>query len=319
MALRARDQDRNQVVETLQQAFVDGQIDADELSRRSSKALAAVHMVELERLIGDLQGATALAPDLQGVGRAGDVLSAPAPKPPIKTLLAVTAVASLLAALVGIPFVLADRDDHDVSAAAPAQELDAEEQREQEGLEHAATMAITWSEVRDEVSGRAYPDGAYWPIKELGPFRVDAATLTTVFEEWEKAFRAPYVHSLRINPGYLRFERPLGRTRPRVEDWEFTKGKEGLRLADEADDAGRDLDLIDLHDFDVEAFVANIERGVEGLNVEDGSLSWADVLVDSSAGVPVVQIWITNSYDETGWMTTTLDGRIVSESPFTPS
>ncbi len=315
MAVRARDKDRNQVVETLQQAFVDGQIDAEEFERRNTAALSAVHISELERLIRDLQGAKPLAPDLPELAeRTVRPASAAAATPVAKGVrtAALVAVSLAVAAVVVVPIVLAGNDDADHTPFSSEVQ-----QEEDKAIEHAATMTVPWSRVKDELSSRAWADGTYSPVKGLGVWRIEADAIKAVFAHWEKAFESPYVRSFSFWPTYLTAERPLGRSRPRIEEWRLENGKRGLELFDEAENGERDLDLFDLHDLDVDTLMDNIERAKTTLNVEDAKVSWIDVGISSSEGVPIVKIWVTNTYEETASMETALDGRIITEWPHT--
>jgi len=312
MALRARDRDRNQVVETLQQAFVDGQIDADELSRRSSAALAAVHLVELERLIGDLQGAQPLAPDLPAEARPRQPRVTDSARPSSRAkVAALVGVSAALALALITPRLLAGDNGSDPSGFA------AQTRQEDEAVEHAASMTVRWSAVKDDLSARAYAEGIYSPIKGLGAWRIDADTINAVLAHWEKAFDSPYVRSLSLWPTYLRAERPLGRSRPRVEEWRLESGKRGLELFDEAENGERDLDLFDLHDLDVDALMDNIKQAKSSLNVADAKVSWIDIGFGGSREVPTVEIYLANTFQESGSMETALDGRVIKEWPHT--
>lgn len=75
MAQRARDADRSAVVEALSEAYADGQVSGEELEARTASALQAVHVADLQELVGDLRG--------PAVRRARSLMVPPAPPRPV--------------------------------------------------------------------------------------------------------------------------------------------------------------------------------------------------------------------------------------------
>lgn len=69
-AIRVGDQDRDAVVQRLQQAFAEGRLDDDEFDRRTRAALTAVYSTDLAPLTGDLPE-TAAAPTSPLAGSSG--------------------------------------------------------------------------------------------------------------------------------------------------------------------------------------------------------------------------------------------------------
>lgn len=310
MRVRARDHDRDQVLEDVQQAYVDGQVDADEFERRNAAALSAIYLDELEPLIDDLQGARPLAPDLATAKKS--VLRFRADQRPwwVNLLLGLGIVAVFLAIVV-LPRVFYG------TPATRSTDFRSAEQKKQDSLEeHAASMRVMWSSVKEELTSRAYSEDTYAPVEDVGAWRVHAETIDAVLAFWEHAFRSPYLRSLELRPSELVAERPFGRTRPRVEEWGFTSGERGLDLRRAAESRGRDLALFDLHDLDVDALLRNIEQGKTSLGVDEAELQWVDIGFHGREEAPIVEIWVGNTYDENGFMRTALDGRVISERPF---
>jgi hypothetical protein len=71
-SLRVGDTERNSAVESLNNAWVDGRLDADELEHRRDQAMRALTYGELNRLTVDIPGASVVP-----LGRAGSLVAKP--------------------------------------------------------------------------------------------------------------------------------------------------------------------------------------------------------------------------------------------------
>ncbi|MFS3128952.1 DUF1707 domain-containing protein [Nocardioides sp. Bht2] len=303
--MRARDADRNEVVEALEAAFVDGQLTADEREQRVAAALSAVELDDLRPLVRDLQN----APEQFRPGVVQTVRAAAVATPPRRYLLAGLAVTAVIAA----PFVIAALADNDSasfsSTSSPEQD---------ELVTHSNSFVVMWSKVKDELRSGQPANQREGKVPSLEPWEVNAEKVELLFEVIHNQFDAPYLTELALRPDSFSFTRPLKGTQPRTEDWSYYKSS-GVSAREPEKESGRDMPLFDTRDIDVPALFRNLDSALQTLEVSEATLNWIDVKFDASDDVPVISIWVTNRFDETGWLQTTLDGRVMETWPFTPS
>lgn len=308
--MRARDADRNEVVEVLEAAFVDGQLSADEREQRVAEALNAVDLEDLRVLVKDLQN----APERFKVGVVASVRAAASGVPPRRAL-GFGAAALVLA--VGVPLTVSalDSDESPISYSSPA----TQEQKDLDAaVEHSASFVVMWSDVKTELTSGQPANQREGQVPTLEPWEVSEQKVDDLFEVIHNQFDAPYLTKLSLWPDSFSFSRPLKGTQPRTEDWSYSKTS-GVRASVPEVEGGRDLALFDVRDIDVEALFRNLDTALATLDVADAKLHWIDVTMDPSDGVPVISIWVTNRFKENAWLETTLDGRVFKTWPFTGS
>lgn len=307
--MRARDTDRNDVVEALEAAFVDGQLTSDEREARVSAALAAVELEDLRALVKDLQN----APEQFRPGVVSSVRAAATASPTRRYAL----IAGSIVAILGIGQMVnmaVDRGSDPMHHSSVTADADAEAK----AIADSASFVVMWSDVRNELTSGQPANQREGQVPTLEPWEVSAERVKGLFEVIHNQFDAPYLTELGLRPEYFSFTRPLKGTQPRTEDWSYSKVG-GVRASEPDVESGRDLALFDTRDVDVDALFRNLDTALTTLDVEDAKLSWIDIKYDSSDEVPVINIWVTNRFEENAWLETTLDGRIYKSWPFTES
>ncbi len=319
--MRARDEDRNLVVETLQAAFVDGQLDADERETRVGAALSAKTIQDLRRLVADLQAPPTLpvaaATPLRLFTPPSDARNQKAGEAAVKQVLrrlALTGAALVGVSAVGSGIASVVSSDDDTAGSSHSVGEDAEQIA---AAEAALADVVMWSEVRAELrSGGELAEGSSVAVPALGAWEITPEKLKDAISMFEDAFGAPYVRELELWDSRVSAKRALRGTRVRLEDWSYYSDS-GLMFHRSETVAGRDLELLDLRDVDVDALFRNAAHGIETLGMEDARINWIDIEISSTDEVPEVSIWFTNRFEESAWLETTLDGRIIAEHPFT--
>lgn len=277
---RARDADRERYVDVIEAAYVDGQLGDADRELRVSRALTAETLDELDALTRDLQNRP--APVV--------VAPAPAPAPAPRTRARPTVsrgngsagkVTGLaVAALVGLVFVGAATSMHS------AQEDWAT------GTEHA----VPWEEYE------AAPDAAWM---------LTAAGVRSSIRRYEAEFGTTEAHELGLYPRRISAQVPVRGTRPRAERW--TWDGEWQRRTGPARPTGTS-EAFDLSALDVEALFDNVRAAKQDLGVTEAQLSRV-VVRASTAGEASVTIHVDNGYQHSGFLETTLDGRVVRSVP----
>lgn len=105
--LRASDADREQVVDILKAAFVQGRLNIDELGLRAGQALVARTYAELSATIADIPVPPLAAPRPPRPARPAGVVSSRAPEPPARMPASAKAAVWAACAIVAVPAVWA--------------------------------------------------------------------------------------------------------------------------------------------------------------------------------------------------------------------
>lgn len=311
---RARDADRDQAVEALLEAYVDGQLDADERERRTALALSATHLVDLEPLTADLQvPAKAAVPSTAGTPQSTPVRR-PAPKTarsserdgwPLGAEVGLgVAVVSLLiggvgtatngfgvfggADVTGNTGIFGGTDDNRYASLS-------------------GQPTTPWSEVADDLPA---------PTKHDRPVRVPDLTTWSVTREnvqallrgYREQLGTPYFRRMLLYPEWASIDRPVSGDRPTLESWTFDQTGE-FTLSEVNPDDG-EMPLMDVGDLDVDGLFASIEDAFDKLDSDDPRLLY--VTVDLTKGNPAVDIFVADKYDISisGYVTTTLSGKL---------
>lgn len=105
--LRASDADREQVVDILKAAFVQGRLNIDELGLRAGQALASRTYAELSATIADIPAPPLAAPRPPNPARPAGLASSRAPEPPARMPASAKAVVWAACVIVAVPAVWA--------------------------------------------------------------------------------------------------------------------------------------------------------------------------------------------------------------------
>lgn len=279
---RARDADRERYVEVIESAYVDGQLGEQDRELRVARALTAETLDELDALTRDLQNQPA----------AVVVRPAPAPTPATPARAAQTSGTTptkVIGVAVAALFVL-------VVLAMASSSQDATGTY---GTD--AGIAVPWETI-DEGGGL---------VPEPG-FRMRAADVRSMIGEYEARFGTLEAHEVVFFPRRVVVQVPVGTRGRRFETWTWNGA--WVRTADAAPvEGGRGL--VDLGTLVARALVDNVETAEGALRVEQGRFDRA-VLSRSGDDPAVVTITVTNTFNESGTLTTTPAGEILGRQPF---
>lgn len=279
---RAKDADRDHCVEVIEAAYVDGQIGDADRELRVSRALTAETLDELETLTRDLQHRPAR----------------PAPAPPHAgtTTVAVPSYGRL--ALGGVVAVIT------LVALVIF------------GMVGLAMFSVTGDADPGtvEISGEAVPVPVEEEVVEAPSFEMTAPGVRQFLRAYEREFGTLDAYGVGFYPARVGVEVPVRGNRPRYERWTW----DGTWTQDtEAAGTNGFNEPVDLGTLDVRRLFANIATAKTSLRVQRGKPT--HVLVHQRQGEdPTVNIYIGNSYGESGYLRTTPSGDVVRAFPYEP-
>jgi hypothetical protein len=275
---RAKDADRDRHVEVIEAAYVDGQIGDADRELRVSRALSAETLDELETLTRDLQGRPVpVAPRV-------DTPSADVPRAAKVAVgglfVVITIVALLVFGMVGLAFMSAGPNGS------------------------TTTVVETWGEdvavpVEEQVDGAA------------PSFEMTAPEVRRFVRAYEREFGTLEAYDVGFYPTRVGVQVPVRGSRPRFERWtwdgEWTQDTEAAAVTGISE-------VVDLATLDVRRLFANIATARKSLRVDRGRLT--HVLFHRWQGeAPSVNIYIGNSFGESGYLRTRPSGDVVRAYP----
>jgi hypothetical protein len=276
---RAKDADRDRFVEIIEAAYVDGQLGSQDRDLRVTRALSAVTLAELEALTRDLQGrpAPVVVPQVPAPVRARRRMAG--------TLVGLGVLVAVLG--VGVASVVlvagADTDSATSSGVAPATDGPAPAQHSETVAEEQAT-----------------------------PFAMTPGQVRRFLAAYEKEFGTLDAFEVGFYPDRVFAQVPVRGSRPRAERWTY----DGAWHQDS--EASRVIGpsvIIDVGELDVRRLFANIAVAKKVLRVQRGELT--HVLVNSwTNDEPTVNIYLGNSFNESGYLKTTMSGVEVLRIPY---
>ncbi len=275
---RAKDADRDRYVELIEAAYVDGQIGDADRELRVGRALSAETLDELETLTRDLQRPVGFVPASERAAPRRRQGAGPA----VALLLAGLVVFLVLGA-VGALVLLAAGGDQDSATS--------------EGVAVAP----------DPVASAPATE-----VAEAPAFRMTAPEVREMLRAYEREFGTVDVFEAGFYPTRVGVQVPVRGSRPRYERWTWAGS---WRQDTDASAVTGPGGVIDLGRLDVRRLFDNIATARRTLDVERGRLT--HVLVNSWSGEPTVNIYIGNTFDETGYLKTTLAGDVVRAYPYT--
>lgn len=273
---RAKDADRDRYVEIIEAAYVDGQLGEQDRELRVSRALTAETLDELDALTRDLQVRS-------------DMVVRPAPSRPGTQpgrVLGVIAALGALVVLVGggvVGLVVISATD---------------------GSEGGSPTVV--------VSSEAVPVPSDAEAAEAPSFAMTTPEVRRFLKAYEKKFGTLDAFQVGFYPTRVGAQVPVRGTRPRMERWSF----DGAWRRDTASARGRENAVVfDAGELDVQRLFANITTARKTLGVQRGRLT--HVLIHTwTDGVPTVNIFIANSFDESGLLKTSMAGDLIRAYPY---
>lgn len=280
---RAKDADRDRFVELIEAAYVDGQLGTEDRELRITRALSAETLDELETLTRDLQMPAGYVP--------------PAPSQPPATrgfalpgrLVGLVVALGLVAVLVAVGvasllFFASSGTDSSTSTSTAS--------------ESAGVEPVPVAEESEQPSAPS--------------FVMTAPQVRKFLRAYEQQFGTTEVYEAGFYPGRVGVQVPVRGSRPRMERWAWT----GAWTQDtEAAAVNGPNEIVSLGKVDVGRMFANIATAKKSLSVERGKLT--HVLVNFWIGdVPSVNIYIANSFNESGYLKTTLSGDVIGRFPY---
>lgn len=288
---RAKDADRQRYVEAIEEAWVDGELGEQDRELRVARALTAETLDELAALTRDLQH----QPAPVVVRRSQPVVVAADPTPPPTPPVAVPSDPGVQpdvphGAMIGIAVaVVAVAVLGTLGfAGAPSQEA--------QGTSVEVPVGV-WGDGRSGV--------------ERG-FRMKVRDLREVAADYESRFGTREVFRVDYRPRSVVVQSPAGRSGDRVATWVW----DGTAWTRQPDGGAQATATFDIAEVAPGPLVDNVRVAREALRVENGRFSRATVVVGED-GAPVVEIHVSNTFNETGFLTTTPAGEILRRDPYT--
>lgn len=281
---RAKDADRERYVDIIEAAYVDGQLGEQDRELRVSRALTAETLDELEGLTRDLQNRPApVAPVLPHADATRDSTTDGVPRAARVAVGGVFVVIALVALMVFATVGVAFMSTGEPEPFAPS-----------------------------EVSGEAIP-GPMEEVTEPAPsFEMTAPEVRRFVRAYEREFGTLEAYDVGFHPSRVGVQVPVRGTRPRFERWTW----DGGWTQDTQAAAVTGLtEPVDLGSLEVRPLFANIAAARKSLGVQRGRLT--HVILHRWRGEdPSVNIYIGNTFGESGYLRTTPSGEVVRAFPY---
>lgn len=282
--IRARDADRDRYVEVLEAAYVDGQLGAEDRELRVSRALQAETLAELDMITRDLQGRP--APPVPVAPTRVTAAPRPTPSSGARSMnkVGVGAVGSVLLGIAFFAATASSMQDQDDWAVGSTEVYEEDLWEQLEAAEHQPGFSMEARRVREFVTA----------------YEAEFGTL--------EAFEVGFF------PRRVGVQVPVSAERPRYERW--TWDGQWTQHTDASAVIGP-YGRVDLGEVDARRLVENIATARGALRVERGRFSHA--VLTRSAGDPAeLNIYITNTFHESGYLSTTPAGEILRRHPYSP-
>ena len=163
-------------------------------------------------------------------------------------------------------------------------------------------------------SGSAIVSEEAVPVDEpaVPSFEMTPAEVRGFLRAYEAEFGTLDVYEAGFYPARVGVKVPVRGSRPRFERWSWDGG---WRQDTEAAVLRPPSPVVDLGAIDVRRLFANIAVAMKTLGVQRGELS--HVLVNTwTDGRPTVNIYVSNSFGESGYLKTTMSGEVVRSLPY---
>lgn len=277
---RAKDADRERYVDIIEAAYVDGQLGEQDRELRVSRALTAETLDELEGLTRDLQNRPAPAAPVVGPADGStDAVPRAARVAVGGAAVVVMLVALIVLAMVGVAFMSTGEPEPFITS---------------------------------EVSGEAVPVPMEESVEAPPSFEMTAPEVRRFVRAYEREFGTLEAYDVGFYPARVGVQVPVRGTRPRFERWtwdgEWTQDTQAAAVTGLTG-------LVDLGSLQVRPLFANIATARTSLDVERGRLT--HVILHRWRGEdPSVNIYIGNTFGESGYLRTTPSGEVVRAYPY---
>lgn len=175
-----------------------------------------------------------------------------------------------------------------------------------------AVTGETDSATSTEVSVGTESSPAQPQVVTSAPFRMQPARVRDFLRDYEAQFDTLDAYEAGFYPARVGVRVPVRGSRPRFERWSYDGG---WRQDTEASAVRPPSPVVDLGALDVRRLFANIAAARKTLGVQRGQLS--HVLVNTwTEGRPTVNIYVANSFEESGYLKTTLSGDVIRSFPY---
>jgi hypothetical protein len=274
---RAKDADRERYVDIIEAAYVDGQLGEQDRELRVSRALTAQTLDELDALTRDLQDRPVVVAPRVAPSTA---------TPRAASLVVVGAVAVIMLAVLLL-----------LGAA---------------GLALFSVGGESDESPTVVISGEAVPVPAEVDVAEAPSFAMTAPEVRQFLRAYEREFGTLEAYDVGFYPMRVGVQVPVRGSRPRFERWTWDGG---WTQDTEAAGVTGPREVVDLGTLDVRRLFVNIATARKSLRVERGRLT--HVLFHRWQGeAPSVNIYIGNSFGESGYLRTTPPGDVVRAYPY---
>ena len=149
-------------------------------------------------------------------------------------------------------------------------------------------------------------------VVDAPSFRMEPARVRGFLRAYEAQFGTLDAYEAGFYPARVGAKVPVRGSRPRFERWSWDGA---WRQDTEASALRPPSPVVDLGAIDVRRLFANIAVARKSLGVQDGELS--HVLVNTwTDGRPTVNVYVSNSFGESGYLKTTMSGEVVRSLPY---
>lgn len=182
------------------------------------------------------------------------------------------------------------------------------------GMVALVGLAVGPTSESSSSSGSAIVSEEAVPVDEstVPSFEMTPAAVRGFLRAYEAEFGTRDAYEAGFYPARVGVQVPVRGSRPRFERWSWDGA---WRQDTEAAAVRPPSPEVDLGAIDVRRLFANIATARRTLGVQDGELS--HVLVNTwTDGQPTVNIYVTNSYDESGYVKTTMSGEVLRRFPY---
>lgn len=295
-----RDGDRNPLSDRIRRAVAEGRISAADGEIRLTNVASAQSMTELGLILRDLDQLDEAIP-------AGSPLAFPAPINQAPAGTGVPGAARMVPLLVlGLAVGIITAGAIGIIAFRGSGDSSSSELRD--------PLPIATSAAPGSPAGVAGADPAPTPSAAASvPYRLDGAGIKRFLADYRREFSTTKVVDLTLYDEYAIVRVPI--PRQRHTGWRYADGQ--FREFGPARANFPGSATLDTARLNLEKLLRNVATARRTLNVEDYDVTY--VVLNYRPGFdeePNVNIYVSNEFSESGYLATTLDGRIERSYPF---
>ncbi|MFD4406794.1 DUF1707 domain-containing protein [Nocardia sp. NPDC058499] len=277
---RARTADRRAAGELLDRAYGEGQLTEDEHRAATELLAEATTLGDLADITADLQGPrnTPVAPRPPGSGRSGRYFA--------------VLTAAALAVTIGA-FTLTSRDTDSAASAPPP-------------------AAVAPAEPGEPGPAPEQPD----PLVFAPPNLVTGAGLAQFIGEYRERFGDTVADQIWLYPDHGDVERAVPGQPNRLVSYDY---RGGFNQSDDLTTRPVDTSTVDLGTLDTGAIGRVLADAPAIARVPDGAVTHMSFEIQTHSpynGVPAVSVYVSNTFDESGWLLVGVAGDVLRVRPF---